>query len=212
MMCIILEEHWLWPFQLSLLKTIHKDYTAVSDNHLNSSSDLTRGCGGVAILWRSSLRALPLFLSDCDRICGFQIELNSVERCLSIVGVYMPNAAQPQDVYDSYFDSVDHCISQLSKKGPLLVLGDLNYHLGSRDTSVINSRGNKWIKMISLINASLCSIASGPTYTYISGGNATIIDYIISNSDAFREISSCSTLEEHSLNTSDHLQYLSLAL
>ena len=36
-------------------------------------------------------------------------------------------------------------------------------------------------------------------------GHSTIIDYIISNSDAFRGISSCSTLEEHSLNTSDHL-------
>ena len=57
----------------------------------------------------------------------------------------------------------------------------------------------------SLINASLCSIASGPTYTYTSGGNSTIIDYIVSNADAFREISSCSTLEEHFLNTSDHL-------
>ena len=153
----------------------------------------------MAILWRSSLRASPLFLSDCDRMCGLQIELKSVERCLSILGVYMPNAAQPQDVYDSYFDSVDHCISQLSNKGPLLVLGDLNAHLGSRDTSVINSRGNKWIKLIdehSLINASLCCIASGPTYTYTSGGNSTIIDYIISNSDTFRGISSCSTLEE----------------
>ena len=56
-----------------------------------------------------------------------------------------------------------------------------------------------------LINASLCSIASGPSYTYTSGGNSTTIDYIISNSDAFRGISSCSTLEEHALNTSDHL-------
>ena len=182
---IFLEEHWLWPFELSLSKMIHKDftYTAVSDNHLNPSSDLTRGCGRVAILWHSSLSASPLFLSDCDRMCRLQIELKGVERCLSIVGIYMPNAAQPQDVYDSYFDSVDHCISQLSKKGPLLVLGDLNAHLGSRDTSVINSRGNKWIKMIdehSLINTSLCSIAFGPTYTYTSGGNFTIIDYIIS--------------------------------
>ena len=111
-------------------------------------------------------------------------------------------------MFMTHFDSVDHCISQLSNKGHLLVLADLNAHLGSRDTSVINSRGNKWIKMIDehfLINASLCSIAFGPTYTYTSGGNSTIIVYIISNSDAFTGISSCSTLKEHSLNTSDHL-------
>ena len=72
---IILEEHWLWPFELSLLKTIHQDftYTAVSDSRLNPSSDLTRGCGGVAILWRSSLRASHLFLSDCDRSVAFRL-------------------------------------------------------------------------------------------------------------------------------------------
>ena len=119
----------------------------------------------------------------------------------------MPSGEQPQDIYDTYFDSVEHCISQLSNKGPLLVLGDLNAHLGCRGTSSTNFRGNKWIKMIdehSLINVSLCSLASGPTYTYTSGGNSTTIDYIISNSDldAFRGISNCSTLEEHSLNTS----------
>ena len=72
----------------------------------------------MAILWRLSQRALAMFLSDCDRMCGLQIELKGVERCLSILGVYMPNAAQPQDVYDSYFDSVDHCISQLKERSP----------------------------------------------------------------------------------------------
>ena len=44
-----------------------------------------------------------------------------------------------------------------------------------------------------------------PPTPITSGGNSTIIDYIILNSDAFRGISSCSTLEEHCLNTSDHL-------
>ena len=83
-----------------------------------------------------------------DRTCGLQIELKSEERCLSILGVYMTSGEQSQDVYDTYFDSVEHCISQLSNKGPLLVLGDLNAHLGCRGTSSTNFRDNKWIKMI----------------------------------------------------------------
>ena len=68
----------------------------------------------MAILWRSSLRASPLLLSDCDRMCGLQIELRGKERRLSILGVYMPGGEQPQDCYDTYFDSVEHCVSQLS--------------------------------------------------------------------------------------------------
>ena len=87
-------------------------------------------------------RASHLFLSDCDRMCGLQIELKSEERCLSILGVYMPSGKQSQDVYDNYFDPVEHCISQLSNKGPLLVLGNLNAHLRCRDTSLTNFRGN----------------------------------------------------------------------
>ncbi len=54
---IILVEHWLWPFDLSRLNSIHPDFsaTAVSDHRLNATSDLRRGCGGVAILWRKCL-------------------------------------------------------------------------------------------------------------------------------------------------------------
>ena len=86
---ILLEEHWLWPYELSSLKSIHPDfYVAVTDKRLNPSSDLSRGCGGVAILWKKSLRASPLKLSETDRLCGLEIHLEDGDRSLYILGVY----------------------------------------------------------------------------------------------------------------------------
>ena len=52
---------------------------------------------------------------------------------------------------------------------------------------------------------SLGCLASGPIHTFQSGMNATTIDYVIVNQDAMRGVLSCSTLEDHPLNTSDHL-------
>ena len=49
------------------------------------------------------------------------------------------------------------------------------------------------------------SLASGPVHTFQLGSNVTTIDYVLVNYDAIRGVSSCITLEDHALNTSDHL-------
>ena len=57
--------------------------------------------------------------------------------------------------------------------GPVLIVGDLNAHLGSRNdlnTNHTNHRGMQWNAVISehnLSNVSLGSLSSGATYTYI---------------------------------------------
>ena len=90
-------------------------------------------------------------------------------------------------------------------------MGDLNAHLGSRNdlnTNHTNHRGMQWNAVISehnLSNVSLGSLSSGATYTFSSGENASTIDYVLANQDALRGISSCVTLEDHPLNSSDHL-------
>ena len=65
-----------------------------------------------------------------------------------------------------------------------------------------------WNSVISehnLHNVSVGSLASSPLYTYSSGDNFSTIDFAIANLDALRGIFSCVTLEDHPLNTSDHL-------
>ena len=59
---IVLCEHWFWPYQLYQLQLLHPEFKAfgVADKRLTETSDLNRGCGGIAILWRKSLLAIPL--------------------------------------------------------------------------------------------------------------------------------------------------------
>ena len=176
---IVLQEHWLWLFELDLLSTISADYTytAVSDNHLNGTSDFVRGCGGVAILWKKYLNTSPLQFAS-DRMCGLSIDLNSTSatpRFLSILGIYMPCSEQCQDVYRNYFESVEDHISQLSHN-PMLIMGDLNAHLNV-SSSDHNRRGAMWNNLIEtyqLCDLSTSQLASSPGFTYFSGARQII--------------------------------------
>ena len=60
---IVLQEHWLWPFERHILQSISDQYsfTLVCDNRLNPSSNLR--CGGVAILWKKCLKS-PLSINS----------------------------------------------------------------------------------------------------------------------------------------------------
>ena len=61
------------------LDEIHLDYSAVAvtDKHLSEDSTLSKGCGGVAILWGKSL-AVPLAVqpitSNSDRLCAIHLK------------------------------------------------------------------------------------------------------------------------------------------
>ena len=210
---IVLQEHWLWPFQHDQLASINSSYSfcAVSDNRLNSDSDLRRGCGGVSILWKKDLNVTLLPHINSDRICAIQLALSG-SSLLTIIGIYMPSSDYPQDEYISCLEAVDTIISRLSPDDPLLVVGDLNCHLGPmgghRSSDSTNSRGILWKELIdnhSLYVPSQSDIATGPTYTYSSGGSFTTLDYIIGNAVLASYLTSCRTIEDHSLNTSDHL-------
>ena len=153
---------------------------------------------------------------ESDRICGIRIFLspssNNPQRSLTIIGIYMPSAENTQEVYSSYLESAEHLVSQVETDGPQLIVGDLNAHLGSttidRGINHTNHRGTLWNNFISehnLCNISLGSLSSGAAYTYSSGEITSTIDYVLTNQDALRGISSCVTLEDHPLNSSDHL-------
>ena len=116
---------------------------------------------------------------ECDHICGVRMFLPSPPpprkpaAMLILLGIYMPSTENTQEIYSSYLESVEHCISQFESDGPVLIVGDLNAHLGSRNdlnTNHTNHRGMQWNAVISehnLSNVSLGSLSSGATYTYI---------------------------------------------
>ena len=59
-----------------------------------------------------------------------------------------------------------------------------------------------WTPTHSLYVPSLCYLASDSVHTYHSGSASTTLDYVLGN---LAILSSCVTLDEDQLNTSDHL-------
>ena len=89
---IILQKHWPWLFELSILANIQPDFTycTVFNWLLNPDSDLQHRCEGVAILWKKCIICSTIHVNDCDRISGIRIPLND-QRSFSILGAYLPS-------------------------------------------------------------------------------------------------------------------------
>ena len=156
-------------------------------------------------MWKKNLNASPLQFAS-NHMCSLSIDLNSTSatpRFISILGIYMPCSEQCQDVYRNYFESVEYQLSH----NPLLIMGDLNAHLNV-SSSDHNRRGAVWNNLIEtyqLCDLSTSQLAFSPGFTYYSGARHTTIEYIFGNQEAAQSVTSCQTVEEHPLNTSDHL-------
>ena len=146
---LVLQEHWLWPYELSELQSINPNYTytAVSDSRLTPTSTLTRGCGGCAIIWKKTIPAVVMSNLESDRSCGIKVPIKDTHT-LTILGVYVPSSDQPQEFYNKHLATINQVISSTPCSSPLLVFGDLNCHLGHlggpRSSDEPNHRGMQW--------------------------------------------------------------------
>ena len=177
----------------------------VSDHRLNEESTLTRGCGGVGIIWKKSLQVSPITNVQSDRMCAIRISM-SESSCVNVICVYLPSTDHSDSEFRAYVNDLASLIGALEASGPIIILGDLNAHLDDR--SSCNTRRNLLLDTIcscDLFDVSSSSISSGPGYTYFSGGNKTTVDYILANKSISHLITNCYTHIHHDLNFSDHL-------
>ena len=109
---IPISEQWMWPYELPNLDTLLPGYKGFgcSDKWPTECSELVRGCGGVALLWRSSLPVTPVTTLNSDRITAVQVSINS-STSLSVIGVYLPTSDNPIDVYREYISELEIVVS-----------------------------------------------------------------------------------------------------
>lgn len=214
---ILLQEHWLWPFQLQKLSSAIDGFSAfgVSDSRLCETSNLHRGCGGVAFLWRKSLSVTPVTLNvGSDRLCATELPLTCgrVERII-IFNVYAPSSDAEILEFNDCIHSLEEEINRVDHNTTAVVIaGDFNAHLGTlagpRGSGSPNQRGfalKEFIDRNKLFVASHSSLSSGPSFTYHSGRYYSTIDYIIVNGPCSGLLASCKGLPDHPLNVSDHV-------
>ena len=127
---IAITEHWLWPFEAERLCQIHPSYTAEvkTDARLNANSTLSRGCGGVGLMWKKDLDAVPISSISSDRICGLRIKLQRHATSeITVLCVYLPCSDMGMECYSEHLENL---ISESERLGPIVIIGDFNAHLG----------------------------------------------------------------------------------
>ena len=213
---IVVTEHWLWPFEAQRLAKVNKDFAAeiVIDRRLNENSSLKQGCGGVGVLWKKSLDAVPISGIESDRIVGVTLKLSSSQpSCLTVLGVYLLCADQGLQVFCEHLIELERLVTEAQQCGLVVVLGDFNAHLGHLGGPrgigrSPNSQGlllSEWADRCHLYAVSMSALSKGPTYTYFTAERQTTVDYIFVDSETAQYLDNCYTHDMHGLNTSDHL-------
>jgi exonuclease III len=99
---LVIQEHWLYPDSISIIQTLHQNFTGWGRccSNLDLNSLWRRGKGGVAIFWRKSLNASIEILDEIgnDRIVAINFK-TSDKHNFYIIGVYFPSSNLPLPVY-----------------------------------------------------------------------------------------------------------------
>ena len=173
-----------------------------------------RGHGGVAIFWKQTLDDFvsPLDIVS-DLIVGFQINAPNQDP-LFILSVYFPSSNHQFTEFCECLDLLWSLCDIYVNKGPFVLMGDFNAHLGnmggSRGFGNIDNRGEKLIEFLDYFNLlvlNLSETACGPLHTFMSddGRHKSVIDFIIVLATFISKIVSCKVDEWKCDLLSDHV-------
>ena len=187
----------------------------IADSRLTPECELTRGCGGVGILWKESLDVSIVTGIENDRICAVTVEITNSP--LLVICVYLPTSDCINEEYQAYLISLESIINS-HPDHHVIIIGDFNAHTGAeggpRSKDSQNKHGKSLLEFASrneLFISSLSSLSHGPCYTYFQGDTKTTTDYCIIDAVLATAITNSEVLDHHPLNSSDHLP-LSLSL
>ena len=186
---MIITEHHLYESQAHKFRDINceMDFCSKSSSRLRNINVYNKfGEGGVAIFWKKSLSHIirPLPKLGSDRL--LVIEINGSTRWY-VVGAYLPQQACTIASIHDELATMQQIITDLSSKGSVLIIGDLNCHLGDecgeRAWGLTTPHG-ALLKHICLENqleiVDLTEKCTGPRYTYMSyKGHCSYVDHCI---------------------------------
>ena len=222
---IAISEHWLHDYNTNLLHGISNEYIFKSvsppqeEDHLYCVPRLIRGHGGVALGWHKSLNQFitPIsFISSC-RMLGIEYNPQSSSphsKSLYILSVYLPCRSGCTDGFKESLDHLNAVILLLPPDADIIIMGDFNAdmgHLGGPYSCTSpNEQGkifHKYLTRWDFISIHLQFHSSLSTHIYESEAHSSYstLDHIICPRRMLSRFRSAFVLEDHPLNTSDHL-------
>ena len=215
---VVLFEHWLWPYELHKVHELNSSYQGLgkADSRLSETADeLSRGCGGVGILWTKSFDVIPISDIQSDRIGGIRIKKERDDEVwISTIGVNLPCLDLGVELYCESLIERESAISESEHWGPVIIARDFNAHLGTtwgpRAHKNPNLQGvllGEVLDSCKLHAVSLGETTSGPSYTYLSGETTTIVDYILTDIEAGACVDCCYIHDDIDLNFPTNCHY-----
>ena len=200
---VFVQEHWLLPFELSMLSSIHSDFHGFGVSAVDTSVDLLVGrpYGGTAILYRKHLASATKIVNTYEsRITAITIE--SALGPILFVNVYMPTDYGDSDCLDSYLDICSKISSLFTDTecAFLVIAGDFNCDIGSRFYPMfLQLAEDNDLAQSDLTRLGLTNVF---TYCSDSGLNLSWIDHVVCSRPVDRLITSVNVL--CSYISSDH--------
>ena len=217
---IALSEHWLHNYNFKSICYLHSNFKfhAMSPPEIEDTiyciPHLVRGHGGVAIGWRADLDILISIMPNIHSPRMVGIKLECCDGPLFIIAVYLPSRAGCTDSFKECMDHLGAVIELLPPGCKVIVMGDFNADLGAlggpMSCSTTNEQGSIFFSYLNawdFISSHLHLSHSRFTHTYESEAHSSFstIDYIICLKYLLSSFHSSKVLDDHPLNTSDHL-------
>jgi exonuclease III len=128
---ILLQEHWLFEFHLHLLGVIGADISyigkALDVNNNIQPTQLPRGYGGVAILWKKQDNNLIKQIPDGNERIQCIEFIDNFNKPLLIISAYLPTRGNYEvDVFMDGIDQLYEIFQKFKDTHDILIGGDLN--------------------------------------------------------------------------------------
>jgi exonuclease III len=191
---VLLQEHWLLPYDLHLLNSMHDCFISVGNSAVNVTSNLLQGrpFGGTAILYRKELAKICKQLTiENDRMTAMLIDVDGGK--LLLLNVYMPTNYNNDDSYEEYMMCCEMIKSLLVDPDivSVIIAGDFNTRPDARTYVLLTELLlEQKLRMIDV------QILDADTFTYVSddGRNMSWIDHVLCSDNISRYFSNMQVL------------------
>lgn len=209
----LLQEHWLYDCQLSLLNEISVDLNgigkAVDSSDPIPPTKMPRGYGGTAIMWKKEIDSIvtPLTVGN-DRIQAIEIIGNPN---LLIISIYMPckGSTDHNAVFMECIDQLNEIIYSFKSSHQIIIGGDFNEDIVHGP----NSKRKSEIQSL-MDEHDLTTKHNGPTFIRSNGCDSTSIDFFIYQKlyqekiiNIHKLVNVSSVSDHYPLKLSVHFQY-----
>ena len=198
---VFLQEHWLFPADLSSLNSIHSEFMSFGISSMNMSDGILMGrpYGGVAVLWRKHLTPRVQPVTFDDRIVGLEYTIDNIKMLL--LGVYFPYNSEHN------FEEFIFCLGKIRTiveefDSPYVyVFGDLNADVEKQTSFGCELRA--FCQESDLIIADSVFLKRG-SVTHVNEGHGTEswLDHVVCSKGAFEFIDNISI--SYHIVSSDH--------